>query len=196
MRTTCATWLVACLTVIGCAGAAHADSYSKAVQKSCAADYHKYCGEYGLESAALRVCMDKAGKSLSKACVKALIQSARERHREGASVLEGIHLVASWLAHAPAGQSAGQPAVLDLVVAQRGLQTAEVARIVADAAVEPLVLQDRLFDSLGTMPSPVHQCPPASRGLGPLRRYQPFNSGGMLPSTARSNSVSSSGTGA
>jgi len=82
MRTTCATWLVACLTVIGCAGAAHADSYSKAVQKSCAADYHKYCGEYGLESAALRVCMDKAGKSLSKACVKALIQSGEVSQAE------------------------------------------------------------------------------------------------------------------
>ena len=70
MRTNCATWLVACLTIVGCAGAAHADSYSKAVQKSCAADYHKYCGEYGLESTALRGCMDRAGKSLSKACVQ------------------------------------------------------------------------------------------------------------------------------
>jgi hypothetical protein len=67
--------LVACLSVFGFAGAANADSYSKAVQKSCAADYHKYCGEYGLESTALRVCMDKAGKSLSKSCVNALIQS-------------------------------------------------------------------------------------------------------------------------
>jgi hypothetical protein len=82
MRTTCATWLVACLTVLGCAGAAHADSYSKAVQKSCAADYRKYCGEYGLESAALRVCMDKAGKSLSKGCVKALIQSGEVSQAE------------------------------------------------------------------------------------------------------------------
>ena len=43
------------------AGTANAGSYSKAVQKACGADYHKYCGEYGLESAALRVCMDKAG---------------------------------------------------------------------------------------------------------------------------------------
>ena len=82
MRTTCATWLVACLTVIGCSGAAHADSYSKAVQKSCAADYHKYCGEYVLESAALRVCMDKVGNSLSKACVKALIQSGEVSQAE------------------------------------------------------------------------------------------------------------------
>ena len=82
MRTTWATWLVACLTVIGCAGAAHADSYSKAVQKSCAADYHKYCGEYGLETAALRVCMDKNGHSLSKGCVNALVASGEVSQAE------------------------------------------------------------------------------------------------------------------
>jgi len=82
MRITCATWLIACVAVLGCAGAAQADSYSKAVRKSCAGDYHKYCGEYGLESAALRGCMDRAGKSLSKACVKALIQSGEVSQAE------------------------------------------------------------------------------------------------------------------
>jgi hypothetical protein len=64
------------------AGAAHADSYSKAVQKACGADYHKYCGDYGLESAALRVCMDKAGNSLSKGCVNALVQSGEVSQAE------------------------------------------------------------------------------------------------------------------
>ena len=64
------------------AGAAHADQYSKAVQKACGADYHKYCGDYGLESAALRVCMDKAGSSLSKSCVNALIQSGEVSQAE------------------------------------------------------------------------------------------------------------------
>lgn len=83
--------------------------------------------------------------------IRALIQSARDRHREGASVLEGIHLVSSWLANAPAGQ----PAAIELVVAQRGVEVAEVRAIVEGAGVEPLVLQDRLFDSLGTLPSPV-----------------------------------------
>jgi hypothetical protein len=82
MRTYRVTVLVACLSVLGFVGAAKADSYSKAVQQSCAADYHKYCGEYGLESTALRVCMDKAGKSLSKACVKALIQSGEVTQAE------------------------------------------------------------------------------------------------------------------
>ena len=82
MRTYRATVLVACLAVLGFAGVALADSYSKAVQQSCAADYRKYCGDYGLESTALRVCMDKAGKSLSKGCVKALIQAGEVTQAE------------------------------------------------------------------------------------------------------------------
>jgi hypothetical protein len=82
MRTDGAIFLAAVLAGLGTAGGAQADSYSKAVQKSCAADYHKYCGEYGLESAALRVCMDKAGRSLSQACVKALIQSGEVSQAE------------------------------------------------------------------------------------------------------------------
>jgi hypothetical protein len=82
MRTTLATLLVACLAVTCLADAASADSYSKAVKQSCAADYRKYCGEYGLESTALRVCMDKAGKSLSKSCVKALIASGEVTQAE------------------------------------------------------------------------------------------------------------------
>lgn len=88
MRTYRATVLVACVSVLGVTGAAGitgaalADSYSKAVQKSCAADYRKYCGDYGLESTALRVCMDKVGKSLSKACVQALIHSGEVSQAE------------------------------------------------------------------------------------------------------------------
>jgi hypothetical protein len=80
----------ACALALCFAGTAKADSYSKAVQKACVADYHKYCGEYGLESAALRVCMDKAGPNLSKTCVNALVQSgevsqAEVNHRKSAS---------------------------------------------------------------------------------------------------------------
>jgi hypothetical protein len=82
MRTYRATMLIACGLMLGFTGAACADSYSKAVRKSCAADYHKYCGEYGIESAALRVCMDKAGQNLSKACVHALIQSGEVSQAE------------------------------------------------------------------------------------------------------------------
>jgi hypothetical protein len=52
------------------------------VQQACSADYHKYCGEYGLESAALRNCMDKAGHSLSKSCVNALVDAGEVSQAE------------------------------------------------------------------------------------------------------------------
>ncbi len=75
--------LVVSLTIVGFAGTALAESnYSKAVQKNCNADYKKYCGEYGLESAALRSCMDRNGKNLSNACVKALVQSGEVSQAE------------------------------------------------------------------------------------------------------------------
>ena len=59
-----------------------ASSYSKAVQKFCRADYKKYCGEYGLETSALRACMDRNGNSLSKACVRALVQDGHVSQAE------------------------------------------------------------------------------------------------------------------
>jgi hypothetical protein len=51
-----------------------AESYSKAVQKFCRDDYKKYCSEYGLETSALRSCMDRNGNNLSKSCVQALVR--------------------------------------------------------------------------------------------------------------------------
>lgn len=59
-----------------------ASSYSKAVQQFCRADYKKYCGDYGLETAALRWCMDRNGESLSKACVRALVQDGEVSQAE------------------------------------------------------------------------------------------------------------------
>jgi hypothetical protein len=56
---------------VGSATAQHA--YSKAVQKACANDYHRHCPQYGIETEALRLCMDKAGQALSKTCVNALV---------------------------------------------------------------------------------------------------------------------------
>ena len=82
MRIGPATLLTACVLAPCFAGTAAAESYSKAVQRACSADYHKHCGEYGLESAALRVCMDKAGSNLSKACVNALVQSGEVSQSE------------------------------------------------------------------------------------------------------------------
>ena len=50
-------------------------TYSKAVQKACANDYHRHCHQYGIETEALRLCMDKAGQALSKTCVNALVDA-------------------------------------------------------------------------------------------------------------------------
>jgi len=63
-------------------GAADASAYSEAVRKHCRADYKKYCGEYGLETNALRNCMDRHGNKLSDACVRALVQSGEVSQRE------------------------------------------------------------------------------------------------------------------
>ena len=82
MRTTIATLGVACLLAVCLTGTASAQSYSRAVKQFCAADYHKYCGEYGLETATLRVCMDKNGHSLSKGCVNALVASGEVSQAE------------------------------------------------------------------------------------------------------------------
>ena len=47
--------------------AADAKPITEAEKKHCASAYHKNCGEYGLESAALRNCMSRIGRSLSNA---------------------------------------------------------------------------------------------------------------------------------
>ena len=82
MRTTIALPLFTSGLLAYSAVPAEADSYSKAVQQSCASDYKKYCGEYGLESTGLRGCMDRNGNSLSKTCVQALVASGQVSQAE------------------------------------------------------------------------------------------------------------------
>jgi hypothetical protein len=85
MKTTVFGLLIASTAVIGLGDVAAADpasSYSKAVQQFCRADYKKYCSEYGLETMALRSCMDRNGNSLSKACVRALVQDGQVSQAE------------------------------------------------------------------------------------------------------------------
>jgi hypothetical protein len=62
------------LFVLSSAGSALAQhAYSDAVQRACASDYKQHCREYGIESEALRLCMDRAGQKLTKTCLDALI---------------------------------------------------------------------------------------------------------------------------
>ena len=56
---------------------AQAGTISKGMQDNCANDYKKFCGDYGLQTSALNLCMKKAGPSLSPACVQALVQAGK-----------------------------------------------------------------------------------------------------------------------
>ena len=71
------------LCVAAAAGGAGAETrYSKALQKACASDYHRLCGDYGIETEALRLCMDRKGKSLTKVCVDALMAAGEVSRAE------------------------------------------------------------------------------------------------------------------
>jgi hypothetical protein len=59
------------------AALAQAGKITKGMQNNCANDYKKFCGDYGLQTAALNLCMKKAGPSLSPACVQALVQAGK-----------------------------------------------------------------------------------------------------------------------
>jgi hypothetical protein len=71
----------------GVAPAQH--TYSKGVQKACANDYKRHCGQYGIETQALRLCMDRTGQRLTKTCVDALSRMGRlvSRRLSGTSVV-------------------------------------------------------------------------------------------------------------
>ena len=75
--------LLAILSFALSTGAALAQhTYSKAVQKACAKDYKAYCGHYGVETEALRLCMDRVGQRLTKTCVDALIAAGEVSKQE------------------------------------------------------------------------------------------------------------------
>jgi hypothetical protein len=74
--------LATCLFALSVSGASAQHTYSKAVQKACANDYKRHCGQYGIETQALRLCMDKAGQRLTNTCVNALIASGEVSKQE------------------------------------------------------------------------------------------------------------------
>jgi hypothetical protein len=71
---------VACLTPS--AAFAQAGTITPDMQKSCTNDYKKFCGDYGLQSNALNLCMRKAGPGLSPACVNALVKAGKVSQAE------------------------------------------------------------------------------------------------------------------
>jgi hypothetical protein len=56
---------------------AQAGTITKEMQNNCVNDYKKFCGDYGLQTSALNLCMKKAGPSLSPACVQALVHAGK-----------------------------------------------------------------------------------------------------------------------
>jgi hypothetical protein len=61
---------------------AQAGTITKDMQNFCANDYKRFCGDYGLQTAALNLCMRKAGPSLSPACVQALVKAGKVSQAE------------------------------------------------------------------------------------------------------------------
>lgn len=61
---------------------AGAAAIPKDVQNNCVNDYKKFCGDYGLGSNALKLCMKKAGPGLSPACVQALVRTGQTTQAE------------------------------------------------------------------------------------------------------------------
>lgn len=61
---------------------AQAGTITKDMQNSCTNDYKKFCGDYGLQTAALNLCMKKAGPGLSPACVQALVKAGKVSQAE------------------------------------------------------------------------------------------------------------------
>ena len=74
--------LAICLLALSVSGASAQHTYSKAVQRACSNDYKRHCGQYGIETEALRLCMDRAGQRLTKTCVDALVAAGEVSKQE------------------------------------------------------------------------------------------------------------------
>lgn len=78
----CAVLAISIAAMPAIAGEMH---YSQAVQQACASDYKAHCGEYGIDTTALRACMDRAGQKLSHGCIHALVSSGEVSQAEVSS---------------------------------------------------------------------------------------------------------------
>jgi hypothetical protein len=73
-----------------CSTAAFAGPVTEQESKYCAYDYRQYCGQDGLGSQLLALCMSQHGKELSKECIQALVDAGevseaevKEREKSG-----------------------------------------------------------------------------------------------------------------
>jgi len=65
---------VMALAVIG-VSATGALAFSKKVRKACGLDYQDFCAQYDPGSSAVRRCFESNRRSLSKGCVRALVDA-------------------------------------------------------------------------------------------------------------------------
>jgi RNA methyltransferase, TrmH family len=75
-----------------------------------------------------------------------LQQSSRERRKAGRSLLDGVHLAVAYLRHI------GVPD--EIVVSASGLGNSEIAGLLREARLTPLVLSDGLFRELSSVTTP------------------------------------------
>ncbi len=79
--------------------------------------------------------------------LRALAEDGRERRRQGKTLLDGVHLVETWLARR------GAPELL--VISEHGLEQGEIgAFLAAHGGLEVLLLPDALFKQLSPVDSP------------------------------------------
>ena len=75
--------------------------------------------------------------------LKLLVSSTQARKKAGLSVLDGAHLVSTYL------ERCGTP--VTLVVSDSGIRKPEIARLIKAAGIEALQLSDSLFHSISTV---------------------------------------------
>jgi TrmH family RNA methyltransferase len=75
-----------------------------------------------------------------------LQQSSRERRKAGRSLLDGVHLTAAYL------QNIGAPD--EIVVSSSGLNDPEIAALIAQSGLKPVILSESLFRELSPVTTP------------------------------------------
>jgi hypothetical protein len=80
--------IFACTIFLLPAEAADATGITEREKRDCQADYKNYCSEYGLGTNALRACMSRNIKKISRVCVAALVD-AGEMSQDQANKLRG-----------------------------------------------------------------------------------------------------------
>jgi hypothetical protein len=69
--TSCLVALIALGASLAMSTSAQADR----VRNACTGDYHRFCSAYSPNSSQMRACMQANGRSLSSACVNALVDA-------------------------------------------------------------------------------------------------------------------------